>query len=112
MQDLWAVIFGTAVGFTVAGLLASLYDIVTARRLTFAMPGKASTPELMMGIFLRVAAGPFLLVRGAYDALREGSANPLVVAAIVAVACMWGCLSGVIVVDLFGGFAPDAAAAR
>lgn len=112
MQDLWAILFGTAVGFTVAGLLASLYDIITQRRLTFAMQGKASTPELMMGIFLRMVAGPFLLVRSGWDVFREGSANPLVVAAVVAVACMWGCLSGVIVVDLLGGFAPDAIAAR
>ena len=40
MQDIWAVLFGTAVGFTIAGLLASLYDIVTQRRLSFAMQGK------------------------------------------------------------------------
>lgn len=112
MQDIWAILFGTAVGFAVAGLMATAYDIITQRRLTFAMQGRASTPELMLGILLRVAAGPFLLVRSAIDAFREESANPLIVAAIVSVACMWGCLSGVIVIDLFGGFAPDAVASR
>ena len=112
MQDIWAIAFGTAVGFTVAGLMATAYDIIAQRRLSFAMASSASTPELLLGMLLRVVAGPFLLVRSAYDAFNEGSANPLVLAAIVSVACMWGCLSGVIIVDLFGGFAPDAVASR
>ena len=102
--------FGTAVGFTLAGLLTSGYDIVTQRRLSFAMTGQASTPELLLGMLLRVIAGPYLLARSSYDAFKGGATNPLVVAAIVAVACMWGCLSGVVVIDLLGGFAPSASA--
>ena len=103
--------FGTAVGIALAGMLATGYDAVTERRLSFAMPGKASASELLLGMLLRVVAGPFLLLRSAYEAFEKGAANPLIVAAIVSVACMWGCLSGVIVVDLLGGFAPAAVAA-
>lgn len=110
MQDIWAIVFGTAVGFTLAGLLTSVYDVITNRRLSFAMQGRASPPEMLLGMLLRVAAGPFLLVRSAWDALSERSAGPVAIAAIVAVAVMWGCFSGIIVIDLLGGFAPAARA--
>lgn len=103
MQEIWAIIFGTSVGFTLAALLTNGHDIVTARRLSFAMPGRASTPELLLGMLLRVVAGPYLLARSAWDAFREGAANPLVFATIVSIACMWGCLSGVVVLDFLGG---------
>lgn len=112
MQDIWAMAFGTAVGFTVAGLLATGYDAFMQRPLGFAMTGAASAPELLLGMLLRVAAGPFLVARAAYHALRDQTAGMVVAAGLVAVACMWGCLSGVIVLDLLGGFAPAATAAR
>jgi hypothetical protein len=112
MQDLWTIAFGTAAGFTVAGLVASGFDAFTGRRLGFAMHGAGSPPELLLGMLLRVVAGPFLLVRNVASSLRGGDANPMAMAVLVSVACMWGCLSGIVVLDLLGGFGAAAAAAR
>jgi hypothetical protein len=112
MQDLWTIVFGTAVGFTVAGLVASGFDILGQRRLGFALDGAGSTPELLLGMLLRIVAGPFLIARNVVESLRKGDANPIAVAVLISAACMWGCLSGVIVLDLLGGVAPSAAAGR
>ena len=97
--------FGTAVGFAVAGLLASGYAILSGRPLVFAFEEGKSTPELLMGMLARAVAGPYLLARNAIADVREGLPNPLLVAASIAVACMWGCLSGIIIIDLLGGSA-------
>lgn len=116
MHEIWTIAFGTATGFTVAGLVASGYDALAGRRLGFAMDagrdGNTSTPALLLGMLLRVVAGPFLLARNIFESLRTGDANPVAVVLLVSAACMWACLSGVIVLDLLGGFSPSAIAAR
>ena len=59
---------------------------------------------------MRLAAGPYLLANATFERFKAGRAEPLWIALVLAIACMWGCLSGVIVVDLLAGFAPVAAA--
>lgn len=112
MQELWTIIFGTATGFAAAGLVASVYDLLLNRRLRFAFENGGGAPELMLGLLVRLVAGPFLLVRKAYESVRDDMPNPVLLAALIAVACTWGCLSGVILLDLMGGLTPNAAAAR
>ena len=112
MQAIWTIAFGTAAGLTFAGVLTSGYDLLTDQRLRFALPGEGGAHAMLLGLLLRFAAGPFLLVRSAYDRLLRGETNPLVLAGMVGLACMWGCLMGIVVLDVFGGFAPSAAAAH
>jgi hypothetical protein len=111
MQDLLMMAFGTVAGFATAGLLATGYDAATGRPLRFAFEDTGSPPALVLGIFLRVVAGPILLVRNALDSVQNGTPNTFAIALIVAVACAWSCRSGVIVLDLLGGFPKAAAAA-
>ena len=104
MQDLTTIAFGTAAGLALAGLLASAYALLVGRQLRFAFEDAGNSVELFVGIMMRVFAGPYLLARHAVDQVRGGDPSPLLVATLVAAACMWGCLSGIVVIDLLGGF--------
>ena len=110
MQDIWTIVFGTALGFAVAGLCASGHDILSDRRLGFALSEGEGTAGAAFGMLLRVIAGPYLLLRNAYESLGEQDPNPLWIAAAISVACMWGCFSGVIVLDLLGSLPKTAVA--
>ena len=111
MQDLWIAAFGTLAGFTLAGLVATGYGVLAGQRLRFALEGTGSPPELMLGMMLRLIAGPYILARKAYEMLTERDANVLAAVLLVSAGCMWGCLSGMVVLDLLGGFNGPAAAA-
>ena len=110
MQDLTTIAFGTAAGLALAGLLASAYAMLAGRPLGFAFEEAGSSVELFAGIMMRIAAGPYLLARQAVEQVRGGDPSPVLVAGLIAAACMWGCLSGIVIIDLLGGFAPTVAA--
>ena len=112
MQDVLTIVYGTAVGFAMAGLLATGHDAVTQRPLRFAMTDRGSTAHLLLGMLLRVAAGPFLLARNAYEALRGQTGGIAMIAGLIAIACMWGCLSGMVVLDIVGSVTTTATAGR
>jgi len=103
MNELGIVFFGTAAGFALAGLLASAYRLVAGEPLEFAL--KAGDPgAAFLGILLRTAAGPVLLLRWALGQVQSGRPEAALCLGAVTLACMWGFLSGVIVIETMAGF--------
>lgn len=91
-----------ALGFAVAGLLSTAYQVVVAR--------PASFQALLTGGFSAYAhvpflvfAAPFLIVRNSMRRQRNERSNPFYVAAATIVAGMWSLISGTGVIVLLHG---------
>jgi hypothetical protein len=112
LLDLGILVYGTAAGFALSGLVASGFSLLTGHRLRFAFTGTEGPLTGILAIFLRVAAGPMLLSRLALEWLLEEDANPMLVGFALVSAGVWAFLSGVVVVETIAGFAAPAAAGR
>ena len=85
-----------AVGFAVAGTLANGYQLVTARRLSFALLASSRRAAALAAIPLLVFAAPFLILRNTLRATgREGRIGLLAIA--TAIAGFWSLMSGSVV---------------
>lgn len=86
-------------GFAFAGLLASAFEFVTARRVGFRLLQAGGWGALAC-VPIVVFSAPFIIVRNTVDGRRlEGRSFGFVTLA-TAIACMWSLLSGRIVLDL------------
>jgi hypothetical protein len=103
MSELGILFFGTAAGFTVAGLFATGYRLITGETLSFALSGNDASIAFL-GILLRMVAAPVLLVRFTMNEIEEGAVRPGLCLAAMTLACVWGFLSGVIVIETIAGF--------
>ena len=97
------VLYGTMVGFALAGLLASGFQAVTGRKLGFALEDDLTPTRAAGGIVLRLLAGPVILIEGALRRIASHEAGPLWIAAVLASACGWSFLWGVVLIETLLG---------
>ncbi|MBX6424754.1 MAG: hypothetical protein IRZ09_02350 [Variibacter sp.] len=84
-----------AIGFAVAGLLASGYQALTQRPLSFWLITQRATAAALAAVPLLVFAAPFLIMRSSLARGRKRGA-PLIAIA-TALAGFWSLMSGTVV---------------
>lgn len=92
--------FSIALGFVLAGLLSSLYQLVTSRPARFEMQAET----ILLGIvqtFLIMFAGPAILMRNAIRGRRIEHRNLGWLVASTAIAGAWSLCSGVMLLPFF-----------
>ena len=88
--------FALAIGFAVAGLVASAYQLVTCRPASFRLLGEG--PASVVAVPLIAFAAPFIIMRNIIRGCRiEGRAFGMVMAATI-LAGGWSLMSGTVVV--------------
>ena len=99
-NDMIVALFAIAIGFVLAGLLSSLYQLVTAKPVRFDLP----TGSIIIGIlqtFLIMFAGPAILMRNAIRGRRIEHRNVGWLVASTAIAGAWSLCSGVMLLPVF-----------
>lgn len=92
-------VYVTAIGFCVAGLCTSSWQLVTGRPLRFGLQVEQTIPAVF-GVFARVMAGPVIVMRNAIrGAVLEGRA-PFWLALSTFISTVWSFFTGVVVLEL------------
>jgi len=99
MDLLWAFGFAFMVGLTVCGLAGTAMEIVSGTRLRMAEPF-VSRRRVGLSLAASAAAGPFMLVNDAVEAMRRGRIGPLGLAAAIATASLWALSTGILATEL------------
>ena len=84
-------------GFSVAGLLATGYQLVTARPASFNIFGDGTGPAAVAHVPFLVFAAPFIMVRDAIQVRRSGAENFFAGMIVSMIAGAWSLLSGRVV---------------
>ena len=86
-----------ALGFAVAGLLASLYQLVTARPPSFQLLSERARPSTVVALPFLMFAAPFIIMRNTIRRrqIEERSFSLAMLATVVA--GYWSLLSGTLV---------------
>jgi hypothetical protein len=89
--------FALAIGFAVAGLLASGYQLATGRLVNFGLLNRGPHPAAFAAVALLVFAAPFIIMRNTVRGCRnEGRSFSIAMAATI-VAGGWSLMSGTVV---------------
>ena len=93
------------IGFAVAGSLASGYQLVTERPLSFRLLNGGPRPVTFLAIPVLTFAAPFVIMRNVIRGRRiEGRQFQFVMLATI-IAGFWSLMSGTVVVMAFNAFA-------
>ncbi len=99
---MFALVYVTCVGFVCAGILASLYQIVSHRPAGFRMV-MHTLPGAMISVVLCMFAGPFIIMRNALRGWRIEDRHIAWVFGSSAIAGVWSACSGVLLLNMFVG---------
>lgn len=95
MEAIAPAAFAFLVGLTVAGIVATLTEIVTDEPLCFAEP-HLSPSRIVRSVALTAVAGPFMLGNEALSAFRRGTINSARLVVYGLVGCTWALSLGVL----------------
>ena len=84
-------------GFAVAGVFATGYQLVTARPASFNIFGDGTGPAAVAHVPLLVFAAPFIMVRDAIQIRRSGTENFVAGMVVSMIAGVWSLMSGKVV---------------
>ena len=87
-----------ALGFAVAGLAASAYQLATSELPSFALLNGGPKPATVAAVPLLVFAAPFLIMRNTLLGRRQEGRRFEFVFAATLIAGMWSLMSGTVVV--------------
>ena len=90
-----------AIGFAVAGLLATGYQLVTARPLSFRLLGQGMRPEAFVAVPVLAFAAPFVIMRNTVRGRRIERRRIEFVMLATILAGFWSLMSGTVVVMAF-----------
>ncbi|MGI9406918.1 MAG: DUF6949 family protein [Hyphomicrobiaceae bacterium] len=96
----FAFVYGTLLGFALAGLAACAFEYVTDRRLEFDISADDSFLESLAGFLIRLVAGPYLVARFLYGIATSGQHLLLAGAGLVLVV-IWSLASGILFISSF-----------
>jgi Family of unknown function (DUF6949) len=96
VQTLAIYLYVTAVGFVAAGLLASFVQLVSGEPLRFTLEPDSVLASIV-GVLLRVLAGPVILMRNAWRGRRLEARAPIWLGLSILVAGLWSLFSGTLV---------------
>lgn len=99
-MDSWQLyVFAFLIGIVVAGLTASLCELLYDRPASFWLLTKSGSRPIFMWIFI-ITAGPYMLLNDVLTARRSGRVGNVSIAAAVATAIIWLSATGIVVVDI------------
>ncbi|MGZ5850932.1 MAG: DUF6949 family protein [Methyloceanibacter sp.] len=96
MQTLAIYLYVTAVGFVAAGLLSSFVQLVSGEPLRFSLEPDSVLASIV-GVLLRVLAGPVILMRNAWLGRRVEARAPIWLGLSILIAGLWSLFSGTLV---------------
>jgi hypothetical protein len=99
MQSVVVYAYIMAVGFVMAGVLASFIQLVSGEPLRFGLEPKSILSSLG-GVILRVLAGPAILMRNAWRGMRIEARSKVWFGASAAIAALWSLFLGALLIDL------------
>jgi hypothetical protein len=99
MLDLLIVGYIACAGFVAAGLLGSLYQLVTSQPPKFNFAGETVT-GIVAGVFMCIFAGPFIIMRNAIRGRRIENRPVGWLVASSTIAGMWSMCSGLVVMNV------------
>lgn len=91
-------LYATAVGFVVAGIVSSLYQLVTSKPLKLVIG--TTTASIARATMLCAVAGPLLITRALTVELAARNRTPTIIAAGTFAAIAWSCCLGILVLGL------------
>lgn len=97
--DLLLVGYIACAGFVAAGVLGSLYQLITREPPRFGFAGE-HLPGFLAGLFLCVFAGPFIIMRNAIRGRRIEKRPLGWLVASSTIAGMWSMCSGIMVMNV------------
>jgi hypothetical protein len=92
------------IGFSVAGSLATGYQLVTERPLSFRLLNGGAQPVTFLAIPVLTFAAPFVIMRNIMRGRRIESRRFELVMLATTIAGLWSLLSGTVVVSAFTAF--------
>ena len=90
-----------AIGFAVAGLIASTYQLVTSRPASFRLLQRGPRPATFAAVPLLVFAAPFIIMRNTIRGRRIENRRFEFVMIATVIAGIWSLMSGTVVVMAF-----------
>jgi hypothetical protein len=99
VQFVAAYLYVTAVGFVVAGILASFVHLVSGEPMRFNLEPRSISASIG-GVLLRVLAGPAILMRNAWRGMKIQARPKIWFGVSAAIAAVWSLFSGAVLIDL------------
>ncbi|MGD9868278.1 MAG: hypothetical protein AB7U38_09810 [Hyphomicrobiales bacterium] len=90
-----------AIGFCLAGLIASFSQLMTGRPMSFTLAPRPLFAAVM-GVMVRVAAGPVIVMRNAIRGARMEGRAPHWLALSTLISAIWSFFSGVFLLEILG----------
>lgn len=100
MPEFFLYMYVCALGFGLAGFLASLERVLTGEPMRFSIDREQKVSAILIDIGMRVMAGPFLLVRNSIRCALQETIPASWLAIFVVIATIWSFFTGVLVVEL------------
>ena len=91
-----------ALGFAVAGLCSSTYQLVTSRPPSFGLLSAGPSPQTFAAVPLLMLAAPFLIMRNTLMGHRQDSRRFQFVFLATLIAGFWSLMSGMVLVQAAG----------
>ncbi|BAT60153.1 hypothetical protein GJW-30_1_02689 [Variibacter gotjawalensis] len=102
LDESFAIAMSLAIGFAVAGFIATGYQAYTERPLSFRLMTEAETGEALAAVPLLVFAAPFIIMRNAIRRLRAQPSLSLILVSF-GIAGFWSLMSGTVVASSWLG---------
>ncbi|SNZ08490.1 DUF6949 family protein [Cohaesibacter gelatinilyticus] len=98
-QEMFALVYASCIGFVCAGILGSLYQLISARPVRFVVSVE-SWFSAFASILLCVFAGPFIIMRNALRGRRIEHRPIGWLFGSSAIAGVWSACSGILVLNM------------
>jgi Family of unknown function (DUF6949) len=99
MKFLLIYAYVTAVGFVMAGVLSSFVQLVSGQPMRFGVEPKSVLTSIL-GVLLRVFAGPAILMRNAWRGMLIEARPKVWFGLSAAIAAFWSLLIGALMIDV------------
>ncbi|SEQ10698.1 hypothetical protein SAMN05216548_102409 [Faunimonas pinastri] len=100
MAQFEAFVFCAAIGFAMAGVVASFYELLTRRPADFLLPNQTLATS-GISILLSMFGGPVIVSRKILAGLRSREVRPQAAALGFLVSGMWSVCAGIFVLSLY-----------
>ena len=92
-------IYTLAVGFTVGGVFASSFALITGQALRFDMATNQGQLSMALGFITRIIAGPFRIIRNTFRAVFISGSEPYWIMVAIVFASLWSYCQGVLILE-------------
>lgn len=99
MVDLAIFLYCAAMGFVIAGTVATFYQWVTSERAQF-LSGRKTVTGFVGSLVVTMFGGPFIIARFIVNGLRSRELKPVMALAAAAIGAMWSVFAGIFFVGL------------